>query len=195
MLRNQPEAWPVKNRVWVEISSVTQAKIVFGGDARAIYRDVVYGTIRRENLPTDSKRFGFTSIGELLNVKGFDTATSFDVNATTHSEVLHPGLDGNGFIRRPDFMKGVSLMALLDTQFLTTRSNTFTVYVTVFDRENPQASVRSQITVDRGNTLPRLTTWIDPLVGVAQPTTIHSNALPEIIAERRIGYFNTAFDD
>lgn len=172
-----------------------------------VYRNTLtYGNIRREDVTDNATKFGFVSIGELLNVKGFDTATRFRMSGTlapvTFSEVLHPGIgidpDNMGVEYRPDFMKAVSLMALLDTQFLTTRSNTFTIYVTVFDRENPQASVRSQITVDRGNTLPKLANWFNPNGNpLLQPeqTTIDSTALPEIIAERRIGYFNTVFDD
>ena len=35
MLRGEPEAGPENSRVWVEISTVADAKIVFGGDARA----------------------------------------------------------------------------------------------------------------------------------------------------------------
>ena len=67
---------------------------------------------------------------------------------------------------RGDFVKAVSLMALLDSQYLTTRSNTFTVYSSVMDRQNPQASVRSQVTVDRSNLLPRLTyAFYDPAWG------------------------------
>ena len=134
----------------------------------------------------------------MLNVKGFDTATAFNfIDGTKFSEVLHPGFDAVGREYRPDFMKAVSLMALLDTQFLTTRSNTFTIYVTVFDRENPQASVRSQMTVDRGNTLPKIANWFNPNPppGAVEQVTLQNTALPEIIAERRIGYFNTVFDD
>ncbi len=162
----------------------------------AVYRDAATygggsatGAVRRES-GTDSKKFGFLSVGEVANVKGFDQGFEFDGGPTgTLSEVLHSDPDsGNG----PDFMKGVAMLALLDSQYLTTRGNTFTVYVTVFDRENPQASVRSQMTVDRGNTLPRVIR--DTTTGLPI-STIEGQPLPEIIAERRIGYFNAAYDD
>ena len=95
-------------------------------------------------------------------------------------------------------------MALLDTHFLTTRSNTFTVYVSVMDRENPQASIRSQLTVDRSNLLPKLALLAngEPIyqnVGTVaapknEPVINRNDGLPEILTERRIGYFNTQFD-
>jgi hypothetical protein len=171
----------------------------FAGDPRAQYRfAATYGPLRREN-PGAAAKFGFVTIGELANVQGFDQAVGFNGvpnlgitpggTAGALSEVLHYDsltLDG------PDFMKAVALLALIDSQYLTTRGNTFTVYVTVYDRENPQASVRSQMTVDRGNTLPRVIR--DMATG--QPlSTIDGQPLPEIIAERRIGYFNAAYDD
>lgn len=172
--RNQPVISPFPN----------------AGEAR--HREpTIYGPVRREGVGTaETKKFGFLSVGELANVKGFDQGLEFDGGPTgTLSEVLHSDPDsGDG----PDFMKGVALLALLDSQYLTTRGNTFTVYVTVFDRENPQASVRSQMTVDRGNTLPRVIR--DSVTGLPI-STIEGQPLPEIIAERRIGYFNAAYDD
>src|SRR5262249_8528489 len=53
-----------------------------------------------------------------------------------------------------DFVKAISLLVLIDSQYLTTRTNTFTSYVSVIDRENPENSVRSQVTFDRSNLLP-----------------------------------------
>jgi len=131
----------------------------------------------------------------LANVKGFDSSVDFNWNGT-FSEVLHSG----------DFVKAVSLLALLDTHFLTTRSNTFTAYVTVRDRQNAQQSVRSQITVDRSNILPRLVLDAngDPIIEdpdgptgpePARAVVITKDGLPEVIAERRVGYGNARFDD
>ena len=75
-----------------------------------------------------------------------------------------------------DFVKAVSLLALLDSQYLTTRSNTFTIYASVMDRENPQASVRSQVTVDRSNLLPRLSyAFYDGATGTSYPVESYLN--------------------
>lgn len=153
-----------------------------------IFRDEgTYGEIRRELGPTAS-RFGLLSLGELANVKGFDAATYGGVgNYGGLSETL---------VATRDFVKAVTVLALLDTQFLTTRSNTFTVYTSITDRENPAASVRSQVTIDRSNTLPRLTFIDADNDNFAEtPVTIESSALPRVIGQRQIGYFNAAFDD
>lgn len=169
----------------------------------AVYRPDtnVYGTIRAglTNSTTNPTKTGFASIGELLNVKGFDfnylrdTNTSAALFRTAGFETLRT----NG----GDYFRAVSLLALLDTQFLTTRSNTFTVYLTVADRANAQASIRSQITVDRSNILPRIVYAPDGTVsGVLDGfpdyvTTIFSNALPQIVGQREIGYTNARYDD
>ncbi|MFQ5807700.1 MAG: hypothetical protein ACE5I3_14740, partial [Phycisphaerae bacterium] len=103
------------------------------------YRDDVrYGSLR--GMPTapgtPPTQFGLVTLGELLNVKGFDSSRHNELPPLSPVTVTTLG--------RGDFVKAVSLMALLDTQYLTTRSNTFTIYTSVMDRENPQASVRSQ---------------------------------------------------
>ena len=148
-----------------------------------------YGRIRRDDVrvsgsaPT-KRHFGFLSLGELLNVRGMDQhVTDPSVPRTAPRTYLADS---------SDYFKAVANLALLDTQFLTTRSHTFTIYVTVTDRENPQQSVRSQLTVDRSNLLPRAV--FDPASG-AYLGTLESDGLPEIIAQRRVGYHNARFDD
>jgi hypothetical protein len=139
-------------------------------------------------------KFGFLTIGELVNVLGFDStppdaiARAAAGNRQLYSDPDATLGDGSG-LRHGDFMKAVALTALLDSHFLTTRSNTFTVYVSVMDRENPQASVRSQLTVDRANLLPRL------VRSGGYTTTIQSHSLPAVIAERRMGFYNARYDD
>lgn len=162
------------------------------------YREAgIYGTIRAgaPNSSTNPRKTGFLSIGELLNVKGFDYdylagAAGAAQRRAGGSETLR---DNGG-----DFFRAVGVLALLDTQFLTTRSNTFTVYLTVADRANAQASIRSQITVDRSNILPRAVFSNNDLDGDGFPdyvTTITSNALPQIVGQREIGYTNARYDD
>lgn len=131
---------------------------------------------------------GFLSLGELANVVGFD------------SSVLNPSVTGTT-VYKDDFMKAVSLLALLDTHFLTTRSNTFTIYAALMDREDPQASMRSQVTVDRSNLLPRLI-WEDRSGnGIRDPeptdhyTVLQNSGEPEIIGEREVSYYNARYDD
>ncbi|MBU0638492.1 MAG: hypothetical protein KKB50_06465, partial [Planctomycetes bacterium] len=145
---------------------------------------------------------GFLSVGELANVMGFDGSTTVQIiidPATASGTVL----GGYTLNVGGDFMKAVSLLALLDTHFLTTRSNTFTVYLTLTDRKNPQASVRSQMTVDRSNLLPRLI-WQD-LNGTGIPdlsplpadifTVLQNTGLPELIGQREVSYFNARYDE
>lgn len=139
-------------------------------------------------------KFGFLTIGELVNVLGFDsTPPGAIARAASGNRRLYQDPEatlGDGTsVRHGDFMKAVALTALLDSHFLTTRGNTFTVYVSVMDRENPQASVRSQLTVDRSNLLPRL------ISSSGYTTTIQSQAQPAVIAERRTGYYNARYDD
>ena len=126
------------------------------------YRDNRYGTrggVRGaakvgEGRPT---QYGFTTVGELLNVKGFDSSRHDELPPWQGASAATTTLG------RGDFVKAVSLLALLDTQYLTTRSNTFTIYTSLMDREDPQRSIRSQITVDRSNLLPRLSyAFYDP---------------------------------
>ena len=178
-----------------------------GIDAPPAYRDSLrYGDIRRgRGVPGDPRKYGLLSLGELASVKGFNSAT-YDPYDLTDAAVLldplaAPGMNPVG----GDFVRAVSLLALLDTHFLTTRSNTFTAYVTVTDRQDPQQSVRSQITFDRSNILPRLVLDAsgnpiieDPDGAGPQPrqaVVITKDGLPEVIAERRVGYYNARFDD
>jgi hypothetical protein len=133
------------------VLSVPYRPRMYGSDASGGIRGAA------QSGATRPQQFGFVTLGELLNVKGFDSSR--------HNEL--PPLAGPTAtmtaLGRGDFVKAVSLMALLDSQYLTTRSNTFTVYSSVMDRENPEASVRSQVTVDRSNLLPRLTyAFYDP---------------------------------
>jgi len=186
----------------------------------------LYGRIRGARLSAGAGQdrdrpdhFGFVSIGELANVKGFDSAT--------HGDLSIQGLDWNGAVTtfadtplwRGDFVKAVSMLALLDSQYLTTRSNTFTAYTSVMDRKDPQASLRSQVTVDRSNLLPRMTYAafdnlgnLDPnwpmrpvLLDLWPPSgdgvpetpvrTTNEGAMPQIIAREHVGYFNARYDD
>lgn len=171
----------------------------------APYRPGSYGEIRNfvnESEASGGLHYGFLSVGELLNVRGFDQRFVMDnrVDTTSNDPSQRRVFSGTSSslpaeppLEAGDFIKAVSLLALLDAQYLTTRSNTFTVYVTVTDREKPQSSVRSQITVDRSNVLPRLT-WVTQ-GGQQVPVVVKSDALPEIIAERQVGYFNARHDD
>jgi hypothetical protein len=174
--------------------------------AGAPYRSGAYGEIRsfvNESDDTAGLHHGFLSIGELLNVRGFDQRYVMDNQADTSSNdpsqrrvfsgMIATDLAAQSPLGQGDFIKAVSLLVLLDAQYLTTRSNTFSVYVTVTDREKPQSSVRSQITVDRSNVLPRLT-WVNQ-GGGQEPVTVKSDALPEIIGQREVGYFNARHDD
>ncbi len=135
-----------------------------------------YGNLRRDNT---QRPLGFLTVGELANVVGFDGAD------------LGQGLASD------DFFKAISMLALLDTQFLTTRSNTCTVYASLIDREDQQASIRSQVTIDRSNLLPRAVPVYDPADPSALPTyvTIESAGEPATIGRREVSYFNTRYDD
>lgn len=167
-------------------------------NAVAPYRPPQYNAMRGESDVCDPNNLsynptatglkrGFLTIGELANVAGFD--------ASPKAIATDPG----NTLVRGDFMKAVGLLALLDTHFLTTRSNTFTIYATLMDRQNPQASARSQMTVDRSNLLPRLL-WQDKYAnGIHDPndtyTILQDNGEPEIIGEREVSYYNARYDD
>lgn len=193
-----------------------------GGTATAVdYRPTVYRSTRGERNATSPDEAGFLSVGELLNVKGFDSTmpaslppiapnASLTMLANRPAQPL-PGL----LLAAPDYLKAVSLLTAMDTQYLTTRSNTFTVYASVMDSERPESSVRSQLTVDRSNLLPRLDyAWIDedgdnrqdPLEvtiprlrvvgGTAFPVrTENKGGAPQVIAARRGSYFATQHND
>lgn len=160
------------------------------------YRDVKYDKLRGEpTAPGAPTQYGFLTIGELANVVGFDsTAPSALKSSTPLIEAGNP-LGTGGDPRHGDYLKAISLVTLLDSHFLTTRSNTFTVYVTISDRENPQASVRSQMTVDRSNVLPKLVTRTSAGQFLTTPVTLEGDELPAIIAQRRAGYYNARFDN
>ncbi len=192
------------------------------------YRPQIYGPIRGQPANATElrpKARGFLTVGELLNVKGFDSSR--------HDELLTAASNANPaftVLGRGDFVKAVSILALLDTQWLTTRSHTFTVYVSIYDRQQPQRSTRYQATVDRSDLLPRIDyVWLDPQNGVyvTRPTASQRATLvrvprlmqvrqrqgmgfvtrlvpvrseprilrPSILALRRVGYFDTRFDD
>jgi len=141
------------------------------------YRPRVYGTYGgiRGAAPAGPnghpQEYGFVTVGELLNVKGFDSSPHnllppLAADATTTTLGSMGGAYNPSLWYVGDYVKAVSLTALIDSQYLTTRSNTFTVYASVMDREDPQASVRSQVTIDRSNLLPRLTyAFYDPIDG------------------------------
>ncbi len=164
-----------------------------------------YGAVRGaneiiNNKPAEEWQRGFLTIGELANVLGFDSSTGHDQSLLTHP----PGmvLFGYGDVasRGGDYFKAVSLLALLDTQFLTTRSNTYTVYASLMDRENPQSSMRSQVTIDRTNQLPRLV-WTDTNQnghrdpeGIDSYQTVRYDGPPEQIGRREVSYFNARYD-
>jgi hypothetical protein len=163
-----------------------------------------YGAIRRGDL-----KHGFLSLGELLNVKGFDCpvrhAHSGWRGLRRSTDLLYNPLGQPNDGRKmncPDFFKAVSLMALLDTHFLTTRSNTFTVYMTLMNRDPEQqhSSIRVQYTVDRSNLLPRLATDEEgrPLMQATQdgevPVILRRDGLPEIITRREAGYYDMRYD-
>lgn len=189
------------------------------GSARAVNSGVGGGVDR----PT---QFGFVTIGELLNVKGWDSSRPSLLPPYATTPPATP--DDNPVLGQGDFVKAVSMLALLDSQVLTTRTNTFTAYVSVMDRENPEASVRAQFTIDRSNILPRLSyeytrppsnataNWrgavdkvktmnilggnftygtTDAVAETPVRWTAPPGLRPTIMAEKRIGYFNTRFDD
>jgi hypothetical protein len=194
------------------VSPAYTAAAYVGAEQRSGFRPfAIYGEMRNSHTAggkTLSHR-GFLSLGELANVVGFDLR---DPLGGTGYKPLTTKLIINGqWQARPDFFKAVSLIALLDTHFLTTSSNTFTVYASVMDKLNPQASIREQLTVDRSNMLPRLVLYDADGDGIKEtpllqdtdgdlahipdaPVLIESDALPEIVTQRRIGYFNTKFD-
>jgi hypothetical protein len=131
---------------------------------------------------------GFDTLGELANIYGFDS--SMPGNTTVLGDGDPLGYHGG------DFVRAVSLLMLLDTHFLTTRSNTFTVYTSVIDREEPQSSVRSQVTVDRSNLLPQFIREDTDNDGVFDIlTTIEGRGAPETIGRRQVSYFNARYDD
>jgi hypothetical protein len=165
-----------------------------------------YGVIRRGT--EDQPKLGFLSIGELANVRGFDSPVYNPAYPGDTSLMLYNplGKAASQPTNTPDFFKAVNLLALLDSHFITTRSNTFTVYLTVTDRDpqRQQASVRVQYTLDRSNLLPRLVLdRLDrrPLLQDTNgdlipdsPVIVENRGLPEVIGRREVGYFNTWFD-
>jgi hypothetical protein len=167
----------------------------FRNAAGIVYRPAAgYGSIRQTTAGTNLCR-GFLSLGELGNVMGFDGSNSNELLGlpaplTPGGSTVLGGYDAGAGSNGGDFMKAVSLLALLDTHFLTTRSNTFTIYATLTDRKNPQASVRSQMTVDRSNLLPRLI--VDALGNV---TVLQNTGPPELIGQRETSYFNARYDE
>lgn len=145
------------------------------GGVYSPYRDLArYGTVRGRATAAGGRptEFGFISVGELLNVKGFDSSTDVELRTVASNGAA----SADTSVARGDFIKAVSLLALLDTQYLTTRSNTFTIYTSVMDREDPESSMRSQVTLDRSNLLPRLTyAFYDPQTGRSYPVDAYLN--------------------
>lgn len=141
--------------------------------------------LRDSGLPPSTAARGFLTVGELLNVIGIDG----------YEKDQQGALLTYGPIAGGDYLKAVSRLMLLDTLFLTTRSNVFTVYTTLYDRENPQASVRVQVTLDRTNTLPRVIERDSDNDGIVDEFVVLQNdGLPQAIGARQVSYFNTRFD-
>ena len=173
------------------------------------YRNTTYGQ-PRGNDPNSvlalgpPLHYGFLTIGELANVVGFDSTPGDPADpaymraAATPNDYYSTLGDGTS-PRHGDYMKAVSLLALLDSHYLTTRSNTFTIYLSVMDRENPEASIRSQVTVDRSNLLPRLIHQDlnnNGLVDAGDAvTTVQRDGLPTVISQRRSAFYNARHDD
>jgi hypothetical protein len=177
------------------------------GETSAIPR---YGLIRGYGqlgggvpVPSEQWKRGLLTVGELANVMGFDSSVlpgdTWPMGlGAEYNPVLGPYTVGANYYQLGgDFMKAVSLLALLDTQFLTTRSNTFTVYLTLTDRQDPQASVRSQVTIDRSNLLPRLLPGYDSDRNGYPDTFItqEDSGLPETVGQREVSYFNARYDE
>lgn len=154
----------------------------------------------RGSIYNDTRQYGFMSLGELLMAygmasdrdersMGLASGESYNGTAPT-SWPLTPG--------QADYYKAVAYMALLDTHYLTTRSNTFTAYASIMNRDPDvqEQSVRLQMTADRSNILPQMVVGPDfDGNGFADIMTKQRKGLPEIIAERRVGYFNTRNDN
>jgi len=162
-------------------------------DGTAEYRPTaIYEFIRGAGPnPLSGQKYGFLTLGELANVVGFDGSTDAELATGPLTTALGRG----------DFMRAVSALALLDTHFLTTRTNTFTVYASVTDREKPQSSARVQFTLDRSRLLPRIE-WLDLNqngIRDAEPTDryelIYGVGMPEFIGQRKTAYFNTRYDE
>ncbi|MGE0480519.1 MAG: hypothetical protein AB7Q17_08610 [Phycisphaerae bacterium] len=149
----------------------------------------VYGGARRDNPADVRGHRGFLSVGELAHVRTLDLA-----DPVTQGFTDSP-------LGRGDYIKAVSVLTLLDSHFLTTRGNTFTVYVTVTDREKPQSSVRSQMTIDRGSVLPTVIYSNTDINGDGvydendRVVTLPGTAAPTAIGQREVGYFNAQFDE
>ncbi len=194
------------------------------------YRDESrYGDIRGrydyDYYPDEPEKWkrGFITIGELANVIGFDSSNNDELDELDDSAGEQSVLGGYGaglYARfgEGDFMKAASLLALIDSHFLTTRSNTFTIYTTLMvrDLDDPQASVRSQVTIDRSNLLPKLMMvdtdsdglddWVyresgdldgDGTIssGETVPVIIQYDGPPAMVGERQTAYLNTAYEN
>ncbi len=157
--------------------SMTDAHLRRVSDRFGVGGGAGYGSLRDE-----AGKYGFISLGELLNVRGFAAEPRTGTFASALSSTTG----------RRDFMKAVQTIAYLDTHYLTTRSNVFTVYTAVTDRQDPDRSIRSQLTIDRTNLLPQV--GIDPNTGNGLYVS-QSGALPDVLSERRIGYYNARFDE
>lgn len=131
-------------------------------------------------------QYGMMSVGELANARLFDQG------------VLDPSIVKPDATYQADFLKASALLTYLDSHWLTTRSNTFTLYATLFDRENPESSTRVQATIDRSNILPQLVTdyrnepVLTTRVGVPGlfPVIRRTSAEPEVLVQRESNYFN-----
>lgn len=191
------------------------------GGQPAVYATAQNKVIRRGADPlgpssdTDPTKYGFVTLGELIQVYGMahdrDPKSLVEVRsrpgfaAPNPIDPLTPQvaylLTDNRPLRNGegDFFKAVSYMVLLDTHYLTTRSNTFTAYTSLMvnDREKQNQSVRSQVTMDRTNILPQ-PLWIDNDGNGSLDTLVATqqqpDTLPQVLSRRQVGYFNAQYD-
>lgn len=162
---------------------------------------------------------GFFTLGELVNVIGFDSSEFNNLNSSGIDGNRHTASGANGIgqieidpLLAGDYFRAISLLALLDTHFLTTRSNTYTAYVSIFDRREPADSVRMQMTIDTTNMTRQLlhdfetgSLFENSASNPFNTTTHQFNRdtrltvsepadRPQVLLNHRIGYYNTRFD-
>ncbi len=164
----------------------TRAADIDADEDRQIYRNVQFydTTLQDPNTSGPLDRYGqihnargFQTLGELLNVKGFDQSryqanSGWPIVLSGSSVALD---EPRSVVDEGDYLKAIAPLVLLDTAFLTTRSHTFTSYVTILDQQNPSASTRAQITFDRS-----------PMLNGA--------SAPRRVASERGSYFNTSLN-
>ena len=190
-----------------------------GGNALALssspgaagYRSLPEAAVVSERANVQGGTRGFESVGELLNVKGFDGTRFRDGAGRFFTPLTRVDIG--------DYIGAVTMMSLLDTQNLTTRSNTFTIYTSLMDRTPGQldSSIRSQMTIDRSNVLPQLEYSYINIDGWPNGPTFDNNQRdenrvqirvrsgatlieagnlePTVISQKRGGYFNATYSN